>query len=103
MYITNIKEAPIKENPHNADVRLLQASENLLSLHLHLKPQEQLTPVKTETEAVFFILEGNPEILIENETHIAEPNSLIHCPANSIHCINNPSDTEARIFIVKKP
>lgn len=101
MYQTNYKKAELRQNPFNADVRVLFSDEKIDFLHLELEPGKILAKVKIDIPAFFFVLEGNPEIIIDNESEMALINDFVYCPAGSEHCINNPGNTKARILVIK--
>ena len=56
---------------------------------------QYLSKVKTDLAAFFYILEGRPEIIVNDETEIFCKDFFIHCPAGSFHCINNPAKEKA--------
>ncbi|MCK9255381.1 MAG: cupin domain-containing protein [Bacteroidales bacterium] len=95
------KNAEKRENPFNADVRVLNIDDKTEFLHLELEPGKSLAKVKIDIPAYFYILEGKPEVIIDDKTEFAEKDEFIVCPAGSYHCINNPGDVKARILVVK--
>lgn len=64
--------------------------------------KKKLSPVSIPTDAYFFVLNGNPEIIINSETYIANNHDFIFCPQNSTHCINNKYENPAEILIIKR-
>jgi len=94
--------APLRPNPFNADVRVLFNRNDLDILHLQLEPGKMLSKVTIATDAFFYVLEGNPEISVGNETKIADTETLTFCAGGNAHCISNPGDKTARILIFKK-
>jgi quercetin dioxygenase-like cupin family protein len=102
MKITYSKTAELKPNPFNAIVKKLFFNDNIEIILLELEAHKLLSPVKIDVNAFFFILEGTPEITINNESHISKPEELIFCPVESTHCINNPFDLEAKILIIRQ-
>ncbi|PLX08274.1 MAG: hypothetical protein C0596_08275 [Marinilabiliales bacterium] len=101
MYTTNHKKAELRPNPFNADVRVLFSDNKIDFLHLELEAGKMLAKVKIDVPAYFYTLEGNPEILVDNEKVIADIDDFQYCPAGSEHCINNPGNTKARILVIK--
>lgn len=101
MYKITPKIAELRENPFNADVRVLFSDEKIDFLHLELEPGKMLAKVKIDIPAFFFVLEGNPEIIIDNESEMALINDFVYCPAGSEHCINNPGVEKARILVIR--
>jgi len=57
---------------------------------------EHVHPDKTEYA---FVLEGNPEFIIENETYSGKPNSFFIFPAGMKHAINN-NHNEACVLLI---
>lgn len=101
MIIRNKSNSELKPNPFNADVRILFANKKIESLHLELKPGKMLSPVEIPNDALFYIIEGCPEVLINDEKEIVSAEALVFCPGGSKHCINNPGDSTARILVIK--
>ncbi len=101
MEIRNFAIAPLKENPFNADVRILFSREDIEFLTLKLKPQQNLAAVKINCDAFFYVVNGNPEVIINEEKYTAQINDFIFCPAGSNHCINNPNDDQSFIIVIK--
>ena len=102
MIVIDPKAAALKPNPFNAIVKQLFVNNNSEILVLELEPQKQLAPVRVDTNAFFYILEGSPQIIIENEKQMISAEALIFCPINSMHCINNLSDSLVRILVIKQ-
>lgn len=101
MYQNNYKNAELRKNPFNADVRELFTDNRIDFLHLELEPGKILAKVKISVPAYFYTLQGNPEIIVDNEKVIAKIDDFHYCPAGSEHCINNPGETTARILVIK--
>ena len=101
MYIKKKDDAELKQNPFNTDVRILLSENKAEVLHLELEPKKQLSPVEIPNDAFFYIIEGSPEVLINDEKQIIDAEALVFCPGGSKHCINNPSNKTARILVVK--
>lgn len=103
MKITRYQDQPIKETPHQVDVRQMYNQESAQAMLMALKPGERLKPHKTPVDVFFFILEGTPTIHIGDESEICASDSLIESPANIVHYISNESAGLARILVVKAP
>ncbi len=103
MIVTKVSETAIKENIHKVDARKIFDTENMQLVHIHLNPGEALKPHITPVDVVFYILEGQPDVLIGNEKSRVSINMLIESPKNIVHCIYNDSDQPARILAVKSP
>ena len=103
MIITKVSETAIKETPHKVDVRKLYDKDTAQAVHIKLEPGEGLKPHITPVDVFFFILEGNPDILVGNKTQTVEPNCLVESPKDIPHCITNNSDNIVRVLVVKAP
>lgn len=103
MKMRNYKTEPLKENPHNVDVRQLYNDASAQVMHITLKPGETLKPHKTPVDVVFYILEGNPTIHIGDESMAFEKDTLIESPADIVHYISNEGNSPARILVTKAP
>jgi mannose-6-phosphate isomerase-like protein (cupin superfamily) len=95
------KNAKLRQNPFNADVRVLFSDEKIDFLHLELEPGKILAKVKIDVPAYFYTLEGNPEVIVDNQKIVSTKDEFQYCPAGSEHCINNPGNTKARILVIK--
>ncbi|MDD2387641.1 MAG: cupin domain-containing protein [Bacteroidales bacterium] len=101
MYKKSYKTAELRNNPFNADVRVLFTDKSAEFLHLKLEPGKILAKVRIDIPAYFYVLEGNPEIIIDDKIQVIEKDEFVYCPAGSEHCINNRSSDTARILIAK--
>jgi mannose-6-phosphate isomerase-like protein (cupin superfamily) len=103
MITRNYKTEPAKENPHGVDLRKLYDDPSAQILHITLKPGESLKPHKTPVDAVFYVLEGEPTIHINDESISQAKDTLIESPANIPHYISNEKQEPARILVIKAP
>jgi mannose-6-phosphate isomerase-like protein (cupin superfamily) len=103
MITRNFKTEPVKENAHGVDVRKLYDDHSAQIMHINLKPGESLKPHKTQVNAVFYILEGEPTIHIDGESISQVKDTLIESPANISHYISNECKEPARILVIKAP
>lgn len=103
MEIINYKKLPIKENPHNVDVRILFKSENIQMLHITLKPGEFIPKHSVEFSSLFYVLEGTGIASIGHEDISVTNDSLVECPSNTLRGWRNSSDKPLRILVSKLP
>ena len=103
MIITNWKDQPVKENPHNVDVRPLYNREKAQAMHIMLQPGEELKPHITPVDVFFFVIEGTPTVRVGSEITEVPENALVESPQDIVHCLYNKSDKVARILVVKAP
>ncbi len=103
MIITKVRETSILTTPHKVDARKLYDKDSAQAVHIRLEPGESLIPHITPVDVFFYVLEGTPEVMIGDETKIAETDSLVESPKDIPHCISNNSSETARILVVKAP
>jgi len=62
-----------------------------------LQPGTMLDPhMHPDVEEVYYILEGQAEILVGEETSLASPGQLIYIPPKQLHTIRPAGDTPLR-------
>ena len=103
MNYTHWKDAQEKKNPHGVDVRQLYDKDSAQAMHISLEPDEKLMPHKTPVDVFFYVLEGNPTIIIGEEQEKHEKGTLIESPAYITHYLANETNQKARILVVKAP
>ncbi len=103
MIIHDIKTTEIKETPHKVDVRILYDANTAQAVHIELKPGESLKPHITPVDVFFYILEGEPTIMVGDELKLVKKDQLIESPKNIKHSIYNKSDKKVRVLVVKAP
>ena len=103
MRINNFNSTESTKNKHGITTKKLYDTENALIMHLMLKPGEKLKPHITPVDVAFYILEGNPDIMVGQEIRPAAQDDLIESPKNIVHCIYNNSTTTARVLVMKFP
>ena len=103
MIVKKVKDTAISETPHNVDVRKLYDKDTAQAVHISLQPGETLKPHITPVDVLFYVLEGTPEILIDDEKQTIDADCLVESPKDLPHCISNNSDKLVRILVVKAP
>ncbi len=103
MKITTVTETSIKETPHKVDARMLYDKDSAQAVHIQLNPGESLKPHITPVDVFFFVIEGNPDVLVGTEKRKVEENSLVESPKDIVHCIYNNSNKIVRVLVVKAP
>ena len=103
MKVTRYQDQEKHPNPHGVDVRKLYDKVSAQVSHITLLPGEGLKPHKTPVDVFFVVLEGTPVIQVGEEEEICEKDNLIESPANTVHNIYNPTQSIARILVVKAP
>lgn len=103
MIIINVHEQEVLETAHKVDVRKLYNYDNAQTMHISLKPGESLKPHITPVDVFFYILEGNVDVRVGDETINVAADCLVESPKDIVHCLGNSSDKQARILVVKSP
>lgn len=103
MKVIKFQDQEIHPNPHGVDVRKLYDKESAQVSIITLEPGEGLKPHKTPVDVFFVVLEGTPVIQVGDEEELCEKDTLIESPANIVHNIFNPTQSIARILVVKAP
>jgi len=103
MIINSVKETNAHENPHQVDVRRLYDHDNAQVMHMTLQPGQSLKPHITPVDVFFYILEGDVDVLVGDETVTVGKDNLVESPKDIIHCLSNNSGSIARILVVKSP
>lgn len=103
MKITNYQNLEKFKNPHGIESYKLYDADPAVIMHLHIKPGESLKPHITPVDAVFYVLEGNPMILVGEEKVQVNQDDIIESPKNIIHCISNDTKKIVRVLVMKLP
>lgn len=78
--ITKVAESQNKETPHKVEVKNIYDHDNAQVMHITLMPGQSLKPHITPVDVFFYILEGNPSVLVEEEKIEVEKDSLVESP-----------------------
>jgi len=66
----------------------------------HLKPGMQQKPERAGDSKLYFIVEGQAEMTIEDEMSPLKQGDLLHIPAGSMHSIKNPGPDDLVTFAI---
>ncbi|MCF7920982.1 MAG: cupin domain-containing protein [Candidatus Cloacimonetes bacterium] len=103
MEIRNFKDLPVAPTAHGIQAFKLHDTEHAVIMHLLLLPGEQLKPHITPVDVVFYVLEGSPVILVDEEEREVKVDDIIESPKDIVHCLYNRSQTQARVLVIKTP
>ena len=103
MITKNFNETEKVKNPHGIQATKLYDKDHGVIMHLLLKPNESLKPHITPVDVVFYIVKGQPSILVGEEKIQAKQDDLIESPKDIVHCIYNETDSDVRILVMKLP
>lgn len=99
MLITTLNTA--EKVPFNLDGRKMFTNEKVELVHLALKPNEEIAPHSNPFDVIFFILEGEGEILFENEIIKVEPNTSIFVEKDKHRGMKNNNNSTLRVLVCK--
>jgi mannose-6-phosphate isomerase-like protein (cupin superfamily) len=66
----------------------------------YLKPGMQQAPERVEVSKLYFIVEGEAEMMIEDETSRLVQGDLLHIPAGAMHSIKNQGSADLVTFAI---
>lgn len=101
MEIRKIFETEAFVNGHGVEARKFYQNEQLMMVHLSLKPGDVIVKHVAPLDVNFLVLEGKGIVEIGNESQEVEANTLIESPANCGHGWRNESDELLRIVVIK--
>ena len=103
MEIRNYQKQGLNPNPHGIESSKIYDRENALIMHLTLQPGESLKPHITPVDVAFYVLAGQPHILVGTEKIQVKADDLIESPKDIVHCIYNESKQVVRVLVMKLP
>ena len=103
MKIRNYNELNLAQTPHGINAYKLYDKDHALIMHLHLKAGESLKPHITPVDVAFYVLEGNPTIMVEEEKIQVKKDDIIESPKDIVHCIYNETNKDVRVLVMKLP
>lgn len=103
MISRNFNTEPKKDNPHGVEVHKMYDDPSAQIMHMTLQPGQSLKPHATPVDVVFYVLEGNPTVLIGEETQSFGAGTIIESPAHIVHSLSNESEQVARLLVIKAP
>ena len=103
MEIRNYKELELAQTPHGINAHKLYDKDHAVIMHLHLKGGESLKPHITPVDVAFYVLEGRPTIMVEDEKVQVKMDDIVESPKGIVHCIYNETDADVRVLVMKLP
>ena len=101
MEIKKIFETEAFVNGHGVEARKFYQNEQMMMVHLNLKPGDTIAKHGAAIDVCFLVLEGKGIVEIGDESKEVEANTLIESPANCGHGWRNESDKALRILVMK--
>jgi len=101
--ISKVSEVSSSQNPHGVDARPIYTHENAQVIILTLQPNESLKRHITPVDVFFYVLEGTGTVEVGEEKKQVTKDTIIHSPANIVHCWYNTSNKPLKIMVAKTP
>ncbi len=101
MNTISYKEAPIMQNHHGVDARILYKDDKIQVLQITLKPGEYIEKHSMPLNAIFYILGGKGIVEIGNEEQEVSQDILIYSPSELERGWRNTGDIPLRILVTK--
>ncbi len=76
-----------------------------LRLHVSvINPGESPHPPHAHAgEEIIFILEGEAEVLLGEETRVVGPMTAVFCPEHVTHCLHNCGNVPVKFMVIRVP
>lgn len=99
----SVNDAMKLETPHGISAKRIHDSEHAQVVHIELMPGEGLIKHVTPVDVVFYILEGEATIEVDDTLVRASADTLVESPANGAHRVANDSNALLRFLVIKTP
>ncbi|MDY6916153.1 MAG: cupin domain-containing protein [Candidatus Cloacimonadota bacterium] len=103
MKVKNFYDENKMNNPHGITSQKMYDMPEGLIMHLQLGAGEKLKPHITPVNVAFYVLEGNPTIMVGKEKQQMQPDDLVESPKDIVHCIYNETEKLVRVLVIKMP
>jgi len=87
--------------PFNLDGRIMFTSSKVEMVHLTLNPSEVIPSHSNPFGVVFYLIEGELELTVNNESALLTPNTTAFVEINESRSLTNKSSSIARVLVVK--
>ena len=103
MKIIKVKLPEKQANPKRIDPQKMYDTLHAKVMHVTFQPGEAQAKHVNRVAVLFYILEGNGRIEVNDDVANIEKGSVIESPANSQHCLYNDGDSIMRVLVIKTP
>ncbi|HON19310.1 MAG TPA: cupin domain-containing protein [Salinivirgaceae bacterium] len=87
--------------PFDLDGRIMFTSSKAEMVHLTIKPGEAIPPHANPFGVIFYMLEGELELSVNDESHTLSPNTTAFVEMNESRSLTNNSPNPAKVLVVK--
>jgi mannose-6-phosphate isomerase-like protein (cupin superfamily) len=98
-YSRTIDEAP--RVPFNLDGRILFSERKMEIVHLCLKPGEKVERHAQPFDVLFFVIEGNGILEVDDETMVTGKDTLVEVKEGCMRGWLNSGRSDLRLFVIK--
>ncbi|MCE5295560.1 MAG: cupin domain-containing protein [Euryarchaeota archaeon] len=103
MKYTKVQDVPGKPNPHGVSVKSIYDHPEAVAIHILLKPGESLKKHITPVDVFFYVLEGEGDVEIGDETVHVIKDTIVESPKGIPHRLLNNGGGDFRFLVVKTP
>lgn len=101
MKVTKVDDISPFDNVHRVDARKILDSVDCTVIFMCLKPGEALKLHTTPVDVFFYILEGNGDVIVGEETQKVTANTLVESPKGIPHLLKNAGTGLFKFLVVK--
>ncbi len=98
--VTRLSESP--KVPFSLDGRILFTSPELEVVHLTLQPGESIDPHIQPFDVLFYVIGGEGDLMVEDESLTANPGTLIEVKKGTSRRWINPGKDSLRMIVLKR-
>lgn len=91
------------DNPMKVNARRIFDSPHAQIMHLELSAGQTIPKHTSPMDVAFYVLQGQGEIQIGDESVVVESDTLVESPANSPHLLRNTGAGSFRLLVIKTP
>jgi mannose-6-phosphate isomerase-like protein (cupin superfamily) len=103
MIIRNYKAEEQAKTPHGVQAVKMYDETHGVIMHLQIEAGESLKPHITPVDVAFYVVEGEPHIMVGEETIQVKQDDLVESPKDIPHCIFNKTEKPVRVLVMKLP
>lgn len=97
--IRNLENSP--KVPFELDAFILHSEKPVELVHLLLKPGEKLEKHKNPFDVIFFVIEGEGMLALENEQYSLKKNDVLKVTSDQSRSWDNSSVKDLRLLVIK--
>lgn len=99
MKLTTLETA--EKVPFNLDGRKMYSGEKVELVHIALNPKEEIALHTNPFDVIFFVVEGEGELLLENLSNKITPSTTVYIEKDKQRGLRNSSNSLLRVLVFK--